>query len=497
MEMTGSTMSAAALMVPQKTPHARVGPQRDPAGDLADHPGGDFDAAFEAIRQYNRDTGRHAPPALPDGPADAPADHWQLPIRDRAAWVPIPDGMDAPPAAGDLLLTGGALTPESDDAELDVQRQAIPVGERPPMEDSSEAASADTPPAAPIAGPATDARKPDVAAERPNAARAPAPEAGSAGPAPSDPFDELRHLVRTVDNRPAPAKPPAAASAVTADPDTPELRAPEPVPTERPAANPPAADRPNRAVVREIAPPQPASNVAIVETRQAPAANTAVVEARQVPMENIAVVEARQVPAVNVTVVEARQTPALAMPQTNISAVVGAISGNTGWSAALRGGEAISTGLSHQPGAPLQVLKIQLHPAELGSVNAVLRISGDQLAIELKVETIEAYRQLSDSQNTVLKALKGQGYAIEQISIQQAAPDRPVPQQALSFGQGNGQSAGGAYGQPGHDDLARSGDGGSGQQNTRDDSFERGRPGSEDSPAGQSSRIADDGAVYL
>ena len=71
-----------------------------------------------------------------------------------------------------------------------------------------------------------------------------------------------------------------------------------------------------------------------------------------------------------------------------------------------------------QTGQTLHTLKLQLNPISLGSITAVLKLSGEDLSVEIKVQTAEAYRQISDDNQSILKALRGQGFGVEQISVQ-------------------------------------------------------------------------------
>ncbi len=71
-----------------------------------------------------------------------------------------------------------------------------------------------------------------------------------------------------------------------------------------------------------------------------------------------------------------------------------------------------------QAGQTLHTLKLQLNPVSLGSITAVLKLSGEDLSVEIKVQTAEAYRQISDDNQSILKALRGQGFGVEQISVQ-------------------------------------------------------------------------------
>ncbi|VVT25480.1 flagellar hook-length control protein FliK [Hoeflea sp. EC-HK425] len=96
------------------------------------------------------------------------------------------------------------------------------------------------------------------------------------------------------------------------------------------------------------------------------------------------------------------------------------------------------TGLS-QPGQTLHTLKLQLNPVSLGSVTAVLKLTGDDLSVEIKVQTAEAYRQIKEDNQSMLKALRAQGFGVEQISVQHVpGPDRAssqTPQQGFQASQ--------------------------------------------------------------
>ncbi|MER9106548.1 flagellar hook-length control protein FliK [Mesorhizobium sp. M0848] len=74
---------------------------------------------------------------------------------------------------------------------------------------------------------------------------------------------------------------------------------------------------------------------------------------------------------------------------------------------------------------PTHVLKIELHPAELGMVTAHLRLSGEQLSIELKPETHDAYRRLSADSEAIVKSLRGLGFEVDKVTILQ--PSVAVP----------------------------------------------------------------------
>ncbi|MDG4895891.1 flagellar hook-length control protein FliK [Mesorhizobium sp. WSM4976] len=68
---------------------------------------------------------------------------------------------------------------------------------------------------------------------------------------------------------------------------------------------------------------------------------------------------------------------------------------------------------------PTHVLKIELHPSELGSVTASLRLSGEQLSIEMKPETHEAYRRLTTDSDAIVKSMRSLGFDVDKVTILQ------------------------------------------------------------------------------
>ncbi|CDX28309.1 Flagellar hook-length control protein-like, C-terminal domain [Mesorhizobium plurifarium] len=116
---------------------------------------------------------------------------------------------------------------------------------------------------------------------------------------------------------------------------------------------------------------------------------------------------------------------------------------------------------------PTHVLKIELHPSELGSVTASLRLSGEQLSIEMKPQTHEAYRRLTADSDAIVKSMRSLGFDVDKVTILQPsiaahAASRADASSAMpmstgrdqpSFQPGNsgGNSAGGDR-QPGRND---------------------------------------------
>ncbi|HEV7307450.1 flagellar hook-length control protein FliK [Ensifer sp.] len=193
----------------------------------------------------------------------------------------------------------------------------------------------------------------------------------------------------------------------------------------------------------------------------------------------------------NVTVLEARRYLGIAM-NANSNAVADAIVGEAGTPSLQPSAALAQPGAWTQAGKTLNTLKIQLHPIELGLVTATLRLKDDELQVELKVETGEAFRQLRDDQSEMVKALRAQGFAVDQVNI--------------VFNSGGDASQGGgsqqqAQAQPGQQGRERADGNGQGRQQRQDDGqasgAERwvGNGGTDDAAAGtERSRT---GHVYM
>lgn len=103
----------------------------------------------------------------------------------------------------------------------------------------------------------------------------------------------------------------------------------------------------------------------------------------------------------------------------NAATLTRAIGGDRSWIEAMRAAQGVTQ--SSQPTASeVNTLKLQMNPANLGNMTAYLRLKEDQLTIEVRVETMEAYRQLTKDQEGMLSALRDQGFSIDQVSVQLA-----------------------------------------------------------------------------
>ncbi|WP_349957466.1 flagellar hook-length control protein FliK [Rhizobium sp. ZPR3] len=198
--------------------------------------------------------------------------------------------------------------------------------------------------------------------------------------------------------------------------------------------------------------------------------------------------------AVAVTVLDSRRYLGLA---SNSALVAGTMAGDREWSAAMQPGSALSNAANlTSTGKVVNTLKIQLSPDNLGDVTATMRLSGDQLSVDLKVQTSEAYRQLHADQSHMVDALRAQGYQVDNITVSLASN---ADQQSDS-GRNSGSN------QPQQQSLLNQGQGGdarsrgqnySGQQaNGNDGNRSSGERGVEDGAAGGMQRSRS-GAVYL
>ncbi len=122
-----------------------------------------------------------------------------------------------------------------------------------------------------------------------------------------------------------------------------------------------------------------------------------------------------------------------------------------------------------QHAGTVSTLRIQLNPAELGLVTARLVATGSQLEIEIRVESNDARQRLSNDADSIVKALRGIGYDIERVTIQQAQPGGTASQQ-----QGGGQRDPFMQGQQGEGE-ANAGRGGQGEKS--DGNAARSTPG--------------------
>lgn len=141
----------------------------------------------------------------------------------------------------------------------------------------------------------------------------------------------------------------------------------------------------------------------------------------------------------NVTVLESRRYIGLAQ---NSASVTAAISGDKEWAQAMQPGSALSNAAEWtSTGKVVNTLKIQMTPIDLGLVTATMRLSGDALNVDLKVETGAAYRQLKEDHSKILESLRSQGYTVDNVTISMAPVEKTdTGAQANAQGQSGQQS---------------------------------------------------------
>lgn len=66
----------------------------------------------------------------------------------------------------------------------------------------------------------------------------------------------------------------------------------------------------------------------------------------------------------------------------------------------------------------VNTLKIQMNPEHLGTMTASLRLKGEELSVEVTVDTIEGYRHLAKDHSAIVQSLRDQGFSVDQVSIQ-------------------------------------------------------------------------------
>ncbi len=197
--------------------------------------------------------------------------------------------------------------------------------------------------------------------------------------------------------------------------------------------------------------------------------------------------------AARVTVVAEQSIPA---PAAHVSAtstaLVAGLTGDSGWHSALRSVAAMQRVSGQMNGAPVHSMKLQLHPAELGMVTADLRFSGDQLAVELKVENAEAYHRLSSDSDSIVASLKALGYDIDQVTVAQSSVANSTGGRPdAGAGTDRGSTGGNAFAASGGDGSDRNRAGG--QAASRD----QGRDGRQGYAGAQSAAEGNGRGLYI
>jgi chemotaxis protein MotD len=112
----------------------------------------------------------------------------------------------------------------------------------------------------------------------------------------------------------------------------------------------------------------------------------------------------------------------------------------------------------------------------------------------LKVQSSEAYRQLSNDQSAMIDSLRQQGYSVDRVTVTYAAPDTSSNSQGGSQSQQQQQQSGASQGQGGEAQSRKQNSGR--QAGDQDGIWGTGTVGTDDSVAGSSQRSRS-GSVYL
>jgi chemotaxis protein MotD len=123
------------------------------------------------------------------------------------------------------------------------------------------------------------------------------------------------------------------------------------------------------------------------------------------------------------TVIEARRYLGFSA-ETNTQTLTSAIKSDSTWTEALAHVNRAELSLEGDTVKEVNTLKLQMNPGDLGNMVASLKLKGDELTVEVRVDTIEAYRHLSNDQDGIVKALQDQGFSIDKVSVQLNATER-------------------------------------------------------------------------
>lgn len=123
-----------------------------------------------------------------------------------------------------------------------------------------------------------------------------------------------------------------------------------------------------------------------------------------------------------ITVIDARRFIAPAST-TNGASITAAMFGDAEWVSAMSpGSELANAAAQSSQGKVVNTLKLQMSPIELGSVTATLRLSGEELSVQLTVDNPAALRQLSNDSSEILKSLRAQGLTVDHVQVNMQVP---------------------------------------------------------------------------
>jgi chemotaxis protein MotD len=123
------------------------------------------------------------------------------------------------------------------------------------------------------------------------------------------------------------------------------------------------------------------------------------------------------------TVIEARRYLGFSA-DSNASTIANAAKAEPTWTSALEAVQRADLSGLGDTVKEVNTLKLQMNPEHLGNMVASLKLKGDELTVEVRVDSAEAYRHLSADQDDIVKALQDQGFSIDKVTVQLNATER-------------------------------------------------------------------------
>jgi len=123
------------------------------------------------------------------------------------------------------------------------------------------------------------------------------------------------------------------------------------------------------------------------------------------------------------TVLEARRYLGFT-PDSNATSLANAVKADPSWTAALQAAQNTDMSALADTVKEVNTLKLQMNPENLGNMVASLKLKGDELTVDVRVDSVEAYRHLSNDHDELVKALQDQGFTIDKVTVQLNATER-------------------------------------------------------------------------
>jgi chemotaxis protein MotD len=123
------------------------------------------------------------------------------------------------------------------------------------------------------------------------------------------------------------------------------------------------------------------------------------------------------------TVLEARRYLGFSA-DSNATTLSHAVKADPTWTSALQAVQNVDLSGLADTVKEVNTLKLQMNPENLGNMVASLKLKGEELTVEVRVDSVDAYRQLSSDHDEIVKALQDQGFTIDKVTVQLNATER-------------------------------------------------------------------------